>query len=124
MGGLDQIPSAARDLKCDTTSQMSHLEGAGVAFTKGAGAQMRHLGEDEGECRISNPSPGAGSAPICDTDMYPHARAERTREELDALADAAWSVWDSPEPVVMTPKETLQAISDVEGCLDVSAEEV
>jgi hypothetical protein len=124
VGDLDQIPSAARDLKCDTTPQVSHLEEAGVAFTKGAGAQMRHLGEDEGECRISNPSPGAGSAPKCDTDMYPHACAERTREELDALADAAWSVWDSPEPVVMTPKETLQAISDVEGCLDVSAEEV
>jgi len=60
----------------------------------GADAEPGHIAPDEGGCPPSEPSGGAGSAQTGRSGQYPRARQmDRTKEESDALMDAAWNKW-------------------------------
>ena len=53
------------------------------------------LSEKQGDCPIPDPSTGAESIKVGHPDQYPRAREEkRTKQELDALQEQAWNMWD------------------------------
>lgn len=60
----------------------------------GADVEAGHIAADLGACPSSEPSDGAGSAQTGLSGQYPRAKEmDRTKEESDALMNAAWDKW-------------------------------
>lgn len=83
-------PSSGTDLRVDSTSEKEEVS----TLDLGADAETGHIAADLGGCPPSEASGGAGSAHTGHSGQYPRAKEmDRTKEESDALMDAAWNKW-------------------------------
>jgi hypothetical protein len=83
-------PSSGSDLRVDSTSEKEEVS----TLDLGADAETGHIAADLGGCPPSEASGGAGSAHTGHSGQYPRAKEmDRTKEESDALMDAAWNKW-------------------------------
>jgi len=83
-------PSTGTNLRVDSTPETEEVS----SLDLGADAEPGHIAADIGGCPASEPSAGAGSAHTGHSGQYPRAREmDRTKEESDALMNAAWDKW-------------------------------
>jgi len=83
-------PSSGTDLRVDSTSEKEEVS----TLDLGADTETGHIAADIGGCPPSEPSDGADSAHTGHSGQYPRAKEmDRTKEESDALMDAAWNKW-------------------------------
>jgi hypothetical protein len=83
-------PSTGTDLRVDSTPETEEVS----SLDLGAGTEPGHIAPDVGGCPASEASGGAGSAHTGHSGQYPRARQmDRTKEESDALMNAAWDKW-------------------------------
>jgi len=83
-------PSSGTDLRVDSTSEKEEVS----TLDLGADAETGHIAADLGGCPPSEASGGAGFAHTGHSGQYPRAKEmDRTKEESDALMDAAWNKW-------------------------------
>jgi len=86
-------PSSGTDVRVDSvqeTEEVSNLDSGGDVKDVEAG----HTATDVEGRPPSEPSDGAGSAQTGPSGQYPRAREmDRTKEESDALMNAAWDKW-------------------------------
>jgi len=85
-----ETPSTGTDVRVDSTPETEGVS----SLELGADAEAGHIAADLGGCPSSEPSGGADSAHIGHSGQYPRAKEmDRTKEESDALMNAAWDKW-------------------------------
>jgi len=86
----EETPSSGTDVRVDSTPETEEVS----SLELGADAKGGHIAPDVGGCPASEPSAGADSAHTGRSGQYPRARQmDRTKEESDALMNAAWDKW-------------------------------
>ena len=85
-----ETPSTGTDVRVDSTPETEGVS----SMELGADVEAGHITADLGACPSSEPSDGAGSAQTGPSGQYPRAKEmDRTKEESDALMNAAWDKW-------------------------------
>lgn len=85
-----ETPSTGTDVRVDSTPEKEEVS----SLDLGADTEPGHIAADIGGCPASEPSDDAGSAHTGHSGQYPRAKEmDRTKEESDALMDAAWNKW-------------------------------
>jgi len=93
MGQHTQTPCNDRNEEWDTRSEGTGTSQA-VPFSPGRNGTLSKKAKPAKECPIAESSAGAGSDPVGTQDLYPHAREQRSADEIAKLNDEAWNVWD------------------------------
>jgi hypothetical protein len=86
----EQNPSPGTEETLDTTPGQE----VGVQGCEPGAAKSGHIDSVQGVCPGSDPCDEAESACIGHSGTYPHARNERSPEELERLNDDAWNEFD------------------------------
>ena len=85
-----ETPSTGTDVRVDSTPETEGVS----SLELGADVEAGHIAADLGACPSSEPSDGADSAHTGRSGQYPRAKEmDRTKEESDALMNAAWDKW-------------------------------